>query len=51
MRVAADHRGGFFFDDVGDVSVGIVAAESANRGRREDDVADETQTNQKDVHF
>jgi len=33
------------------VSVGIVAAECANGGRREDDVADEAQADQKDVHF
>ena len=41
MRVVSNDRLGFFFDDVGDAGVGVVAPEGSNRGSREYDIADQ----------
>ena len=42
---------GFFFDDVGDAGVGVVAADSANGRRREHDVADEPQPDEENLQM
>jgi hypothetical protein len=43
MRIMAHDGSSFFFDDVGDASVGIVAADGPNSGGREDDVANQSE--------
>jgi hypothetical protein len=50
MRVAKDHRRGFFFNEVRKVGVGEAASERPDGGRREDDVADQAKADQQDLH-
>ncbi len=41
MRIVAHDGCGFFFDDVGDAGVGVVAADGSNGRSREHDIADQ----------
>ena len=51
VRIARDHRSGRRFDHVGEMRVRKTLTNGANRGRREDDVADLSQPHQKDLQF
>ena len=50
MRIAQHDGRGLFFDDVGEFGVGVVAPNRANGGRREDDIANQAQADEEDVH-
>ena len=51
VGIVAHDRRGFFFDDVGDAGVGVVAADGSNGRRREHDIADQPQPDQKNVQM
>ena len=42
---------GFFFDDVGDAGVGVVAADGSDGRGREDDIADQPQPDEENVQM
>ena len=50
MRVVPDDRRGRRLDEIGDVRVGKAAPEGRDGGRREDDVADEAQPDEQNLH-
>ena len=49
VRIAEDDRSGRGFDEIGESSLWIVARQRANRGRREDDVANEAQPDEQNA--
>ena len=51
MRIVTHDGFGFFFDDVGDAGVGVVAAEGSNGRSREHDIADQPEPDEKNVQM
>ena len=51
VRIVAHDGGSFFFDDVGDAGVGVVAADGSNGRSREYDIADQSEPDEENVQM
>ena len=51
MRIVTHDGFSFFFDDVGDAGVGVVAAEGSNGRSREHDITDQPEPDEQDVQM
>ena len=51
MRIVTHDRGSFFFDDVSDAGVGIVAADGSNGRSREHDIADQSEPDEQNIQM
>ena len=51
VRIVSHDRRGFFFDDVGDAGVRVVAAEGSDGRGREDHIANQSEPDEKDVQM
>ena len=51
VRIVTHHCGSFFFDDVSEAGVGIVATDGSNGGSREYDIPDQSEPHEQNIQM